>query len=90
MLNERYEVGRLLHYGNNSVIFKCTDITKRRGNKMVVKIFDQGKDEMINEIKTLVRLRKIQKKKYADEGKGLIPRQYYFGSLIVTDEGFQK
>ena len=57
---------------------------------MVVKIFDQGKDEMTNEIKTLTRLRKIQKKKYADEGKGLIPRQYYFGSLIVTDEGFQK
>ena len=38
-LNERYEVGRLLHSGNNSCVFKCTDVDKRHKN-LVVKIFE--------------------------------------------------
>jgi hypothetical protein len=35
------------------------------------------------EIKTLIKLRKIQKKKYGNESKGLVPKLVEFGMLVT-------
>ena len=64
-LFDRFKLGSLLHNGDNSFVFKCEDITKRRAKNMVVKIFEQNV-ELTNEIRTLLKLRKIQKKKYGE------------------------
>ena len=45
---------------------------------MIVKIFEQNSN-LTNEIKTLISLRKILKKKHGDGTQGLIPMQYDFG-----------
>ena len=59
-----------------------------KGKKMIVKIFKEDHG-MTNEIKMLIRLRKIQKKKYSDE-KDLIPKLIDFSSLITIEKTGQK
>ena len=58
ILNERFLLGGLLYEGANSFVFKCQDTSKSEAKKMVVKIFQQD-DEITNEIKMLIKLRKI-------------------------------
>ena len=55
---------------------------------MVVKIFQQ-EEGMTNEIKMLLKLRKIKKKKYPED-KDLIPKLIDFGSLIVRNKDDHK
>jgi hypothetical protein len=44
-LHKRFQVGNVLHNGENSTVFKCKDadadekVDKRRGKPMVIKIF---------------------------------------------------
>ena len=58
ILNERFLLGGLIYQGNNSFVFKSSDITETKKKKLVVKIFKQN-EEMTNEIKMLIRLKKI-------------------------------
>ena len=40
LLNDRYDIGSIIHAGTNSCVFKCTDISKKHSKKLVVKIFE--------------------------------------------------
>jgi hypothetical protein len=53
---------------------------------MVIKIIISN-NEVHTEIKTMLKMRKIQKKKYGDTETALIPKLIDFGSLIILDKG---
>ena len=40
VLNERYDIGALIHAGTNSWVFRCNDNSKKHSKKLVVKIFE--------------------------------------------------
>jgi hypothetical protein len=82
-------VGNMIHNGNNSLIFKCVDTTKRNCGKLAIKIFEQG-SVICNEIKTLMKLRKILKKKYEKDTLTLIPKICNIGSMVIKNEQNEK
>ena len=69
--------------GNSSWLFEADDSKSKKSN-LVVKLSSQC-DELANEVKTLIKLRKIQKKKYGSESSGLVPKVVEFGMLVVKD-----
>lgn len=80
---ERFKLGKMIFKGNASFIFECTD-TQSPKTKLVVK-FSSETDEIATEVKTLINLRKVQKKKYGKSSKGLIPKVIEFGMIAVSD-----
>ena len=41
---------------------------------------------MATEVKTLINLRKVQKKKYGPESSGLVPKVVEFGMILAKDK----
>jgi hypothetical protein len=52
--------------------------------KFIVK-FDSRCEDMATEVKTLLHLRKIQKKIYGPESSGLIPKIVEFGMVLIKE-----
>ena len=71
----------MIFVGNSSFIFKVKDL-KRPKLKLVAKI-SSNSDEMSTEVKTLIKINKIQKE---NKISVIFPKVIEFGMISVNDE----